>query len=198
MNYLAHLFLSPDQPQQMAGNYMADMIKSIEEKNVLPHVKKGIELHRVIDHSTDHHPIFVEHRRMLYPHFRKYAGVVLDIYYDYLLFLNWKYVTCESFGHFEKRIYDTLLKAKDDVPPRITDIMMRMISDRWLRHYTTMDGMNRVFGRLERKVKFPIKFHDAMEVLNEQIPQWRREHLIFFKDMKKTVSQFEQRHHRKK
>jgi len=187
MNYLAHLFLSPNQPYEMAGNFMADMIKAKEEKNLHEKMEIGIELHRLIDYSTDHHPIFMEHRRALYPYFSKYAGVVLDIYYDYLLFLNWSYLSQEKFSSFEKRMYRSLLSVSDEMPSRIKLITEKMVADQWLRHYTTIDGMNKVFRRLETKVRFPVEFHEAMLVLKSHIPEWRREHLVFLKDIHKTV-----------
>jgi hypothetical protein len=46
MNYLAHIFLSGENPNVMIGNFMADSIKGSKHDFYPPEIQKGILLHR--------------------------------------------------------------------------------------------------------------------------------------------------------
>lgn len=183
MNYLAHLFLSGTDESLIIGNMMTDMIKKSEEEEVSLDVLKGIELHRDIDHLTDSHDIFIRHKRTLYDDFGKYAPVVLDIIYDYYLGLNWTSLTSESFDQFEHRIYTVLIDNIIEFPQRVQPIVVRMVNAKWMQHYTSLMGIQSVFDRLERKVRFPQEFDKVSEIINDRSPEWEVDHLKFFEEI---------------
>lgn len=85
MNYLAHIFLSGSNRKVQLGNFVGDAVKGSSYKNYPPDIAKGIQLHRAIDDYTDHHPAVCEVVHRLQPEFGRYSGVLLDIYFDYLL-----------------------------------------------------------------------------------------------------------------
>lgn len=66
MNYLAHIYLSGDDPLITMGNFMADGIKGKQYKTYLPQLQKGILLHRSIDSFTDSHPIVKQSTKRLH------------------------------------------------------------------------------------------------------------------------------------
>ena len=103
MNYLAHLFLSGKDEALIIGNLITDMISKADERTLSEEILRGVKLHRKIDDLTDSHPVFIDHKRSLYPHFRKYSPVVLDIVYDYLLESNWSIFSDEHFEDFSKQ-----------------------------------------------------------------------------------------------
>src|SRR5450432_1821563 len=90
MNFLAHLYLSGDNPQVMIGNFIGDFVKG---KNLTERfdtdVAKGIALHREIDWFTDTHIVVKQSKDRLRPKYRHYAGVIVDIFYDHFLAKNW-------------------------------------------------------------------------------------------------------------
>lgn len=85
MNYLAHIFLSGPNRKVQLGNFVGDAVKGSSYKNYPSDIAKGIQLHRAIDDYTDHHPAVCEVVHRLQPEFGRYSGVLLDIYFDYLL-----------------------------------------------------------------------------------------------------------------
>ena len=85
MNYLAHIFLSGSNRKVQLGNFVGDAVKGSSYKNYPPDIAKGIQLHRAIDDYTDRHPAVCEVVHRLQPEFGRYSGVLLDIYFDYLL-----------------------------------------------------------------------------------------------------------------
>lgn len=183
MNYLAHLFLSNHHPDILVGNMMTDMMHKREEAEVIDSVKSGIALHRDIDRLTDTHPIFIQHKRMLYPDFGKYSPVVLDIIYDYFLENNWTYFSQESYGYFEEKTYQILIAHLHKFPERISPVIQRMVQAKWLQQYVTIEGLQGVFNRLERKISFPQSFAAVGEIVLDRENVWGQEHLLFFQDI---------------
>ena len=63
MNYLAHIFLSPENDLVTIGNFMADHVKGNKYKLYAPDLQKGILLHRQIDSFTDAHELVRKSKR---------------------------------------------------------------------------------------------------------------------------------------
>src|SRR5688572_23493915 len=100
MNFLAHLYLSGDFDELMIGNFMADFVKGKPSPSIHPQIVKGIELHRQIDTYTDTHPIVKASKVRLQPTYRKYAGVIVDMYYDHFLAIHWQKYSSVSLHEF--------------------------------------------------------------------------------------------------
>ena len=89
MNYLAHLYLSFGDEQLLVGNYIADAVKGRQIEQFLEGIKNGILLHRKIDEFTDNHPLVERSKSLIRSRYRKFAGVVVDMYYDHYLAAGW-------------------------------------------------------------------------------------------------------------
>ena len=85
MNYLAHAYLSFDQPQILAGNMISDFVKGKKQYEYGQIVQKGIKLHRAIDNFTDTHAAIKEMKQPFRPVYGLYAGAFTDIVCDYFL-----------------------------------------------------------------------------------------------------------------
>jgi len=85
LNYLAHIYFSDSCRQVAVGNFIGDFVKGRGYKSYPSGIRKGILLHREIDHFTDNHPVFQETVALLRPSFGRYSGIMADMYYDYLL-----------------------------------------------------------------------------------------------------------------
>ncbi|HFC00601.1 MAG TPA: DUF479 domain-containing protein, partial [Phaeodactylibacter sp.] len=116
MNYLAHLFLSFDDEDILIGNFIADFIQNKAVKNYSPAIQKGIYLHRQIDTFTDSHPMVKQGTHRLQAAHHKYAPVIVDIFYDYILANNWERYSDESLDDFCKKTYRILEKRINDLP----------------------------------------------------------------------------------
>ena len=145
MNYLAHIFLSGSNRKVQLGNFVGDAVKGSSYKNYPPDIAKGIQLHRAIDDYTDHHPAVCEVVHRLQPEFGRYSGVLLDIYFDYLLASRF-----ESFSGVSLRRY-----TRTSIFPSssITAIFrygsnvssgIFILTDR-LRKYATLNGIRESF-----------------------------------------------------
>ena len=55
MNYLAHAYLSFNEPGLLVGNMISDFVKGKKKFDYPAGIRKGIALHRAIDTFTDDH-----------------------------------------------------------------------------------------------------------------------------------------------
>src|ERR1035437_8952080 len=110
MNFLAHLYLSGSDEQLMIGNFIADSVKGSSFKNYSEGIAKGILLHRAIDFYSDNHPVFLQSVIRLRPNYRKYAGVMVDIFYDHFLAKNWKDYSEKSLVQYADEVHSLMMK----------------------------------------------------------------------------------------
>jgi len=80
MNWLAHLFLSEKTPDSLMGNLLPDFLRNAELQALPREFDRGIRLHRIVDAFTDSHPVVLQSRRRLSPPYRRYAGIVVDMF----------------------------------------------------------------------------------------------------------------------
>lgn len=132
---------------------MGDFLKGVDATRYPPAIQRGIRLHRAIDGFTDAHPVFGRSRRRLPPPYRRYAGVLVDVFYDHFLARDWRrYRPREDLSSFVRRTYRMLANPPVDPPPRLKKALPYMIREDWLGSYTTQDGIDRQLKRISRRV----------------------------------------------
>jgi hypothetical protein len=89
MNWLAHLFLSDPEPACRIGNLLPDFLSANVLAGLPAAFQRGIAQHRRIDAYTDAHPVFRRSVQRFAPPFRRYGGVLVDIFYDHFLARDW-------------------------------------------------------------------------------------------------------------
>lgn len=141
MNYLAHLFLSGDDPLVMVGNFMADGVKGRDLSAHHPDVQRGIRLHRRIDSFTDQHPITAVGRKRLHPHCGKFAGVALDLFYDHLLASEWERHSNVALPQYAQQCYAVLQREIARMPERTQRMLPYMVRGDWLTRYAHVEGL---------------------------------------------------------
>ena len=85
MNYLAHAYLSFQQPEILVGNMISDYIKGRKQFDYPLSIQKGIKLHRTIDQFTDTHAATQQLKSFFRPQYRLYSGAFADVVYDHFL-----------------------------------------------------------------------------------------------------------------
>ncbi len=189
MNYLAHVYLSCGEEDLLIGNFLADFLTNADVKNLTTSVKKGVTLHRMIDSYSDAHTIFRKSTSHLRKRHGKYAGVLTDILYDYYLVHNWDRYSGESLSDFTKGVYDILLKNKSSLPDKVSVKVDRMVSDNFLMLYTTIDGLKYSLERMDKRTKFPSRFHEAVLDIEEVGDTLEKEFNLFFPEIIAYVDQ---------
>jgi acyl carrier protein phosphodiesterase len=190
MNFLAHLLLSCEEEELMIGNFLGDFTKNKDLPTFSPAIQRGVRLHRIIDTYTDNHPIVRQGTHRLHQRHGKYAGVVIDVLYDYILANNWSDYGPGSLEEFAKSTYDTLERHLDKMPVRLHSIVPRMIADNWLVRYGAKDGIAYTFSRIQKRVSKPEYLENILISLEENEDQLTSEFALFFPDIFKEVKIF--------
>ena len=183
MNFLAHLYFSSHSEELMVGGVLADFLKGTKFKNYNPEIIKGIELHRKIDEYIDNHKIIELSKIRLRIEFKHYAPVISDIYCDYFLAVNWKKYSNEELESFALRSYLALKKHRLLFPIRFQHALIYKRFQKLLVSYSTFEGIERAFLRLEGRSKFESNLHNATDELKRNYKLYEKEFEIFFDDL---------------
>lgn len=155
MNFLAHLTLSHFDVDLQTGNFLGDFVKGSDVARLPAGVRRGVAMHRAIDHLTDYDPEVRALNRLIRPRHGRYAGVVTDIAFDHYLYRNWARFGPLEFDAFRVATYWGLHARTGAMPPRVRGYVDGMVRHDWLRLYTTPQGMRQVFGRLRPRLSRP-------------------------------------------
>lgn len=189
MNYLVHLFVSNNDPMLQVGNWAGDMIRNKDLSSLPDQIRNGVFLHRSIDSFSDNHPLIKQGIERIRKHQGKYAPVVLDVYFDHILFLNWEKFSTEPFPAFSGRFYQRLEKHADSFPENIRSRARSMAMYDFLNAYTELEGMRDVFKRIAQRARFPNRMEVALENLLENWEGFNADFLDFFPDLQTFVDQ---------
>ncbi len=187
MNYLAHLFLSGTDPEMILGNFIADHVKGSDVLKYSENVRKGISMHRAIDTFTDQHPVVKQSISRLRTDFRKYAGVIVDMYYDHYLSANWDDYSHQDLVQFTKTRYDILNTFQKILPARSARLLFFMEKQNWLLSYGSFDGMQQAFNGMSRRTTFESKMELAVVNLKSGYQLFEQEFRQFFPELQLFV-----------
>ena len=150
MNHLAHALLAAEAPLLLAGNLAGDFVKGRLDRLPPTPLMAGIRMHRGIDAYTDRHPVFMRSRGRVAP--RRVSGVIVDVAYDHFLARHFDRYSDLPLEAFAGRAYRTLLEHQALLPPRLRGLLPRIVAEDWLVSYRWLEGVERTFARLSRRV----------------------------------------------
>ncbi len=183
MNYLAHMFLSFEDPDIITGNFLGDMISNKDVKTYPERIRQGVFIHRKIDTFTDDHPDVLKGVRRLYGKHSKYASVLIDIYYDYILCLNWDKYSKEPMQVFADKIYTALKSNVDLMPDKVQRRLLGMVNGNWLMSYAKLEGIQYAILRMQSRASKPELLLDAVESLEKDLDLLNEEFNRFFPEI---------------
>lgn len=186
MNYLAHFYLSGNNKQLMLGNYMGDFIKASEVEALPAEIKKGVMLHRFIDEYTDNHQEVLKSKELVRPYFKKYSPVVIDIFYDHFLALNWEKYHSDKLEDFAKKVYDLLESNIDLLPKKSLRFLQYLTQNNMLVNYKSIDGMEKVFQGMSYRASFNSGMEKAHVILQKHFVELEMHFNSFFPELNKA------------
>lgn len=183
MNFLAHIYLSFDDPQITLGNFFADHIRANKYKHLPLKVQNGILLHREIDTFTDSHPIPRQSSKRLHNNYSHYSRVIVDIFYDHFLARNWANYSKTPLDVYVDSFYNLLEDNYEILPLGTQRMMPYMIADNWLYSYSNLTGISRVLDGMNRRTKNKSKMNFAILDLEEHYTDFEKEFTAFFEEL---------------
>ncbi len=187
MNFLSHLYLSGDSEGIIIGNFIADAVKGNNLGHFSEDIQKGIVLHRKIDSFTDSHPIVEQSKQRLRGNYKKYASVIVDIYYDHYLARNWEEYSDIGLQQFTQNIYRLIQAHHSVLPEKSAHFAKYMIEYNILFEYSRLAGIQQVFNGMARRASFSSNMEYAINDLREHYLLFEEEFKQFFPELKKYI-----------
>lgn len=172
---------------------LGDFVKGAPSAAWEAAVRAAILRHRAIDRYTDSHPIVAASRSLIPPERRRFAGILVDIFYDHFLARHWAQYHPAPLAQFTSEVYAVLLSQQPLLPARLQRMLPWMVADDWLASYADIASVDAALNGIARRFRFP----DRARVLQEGVIDLERnyasleEHFAtFFPDLRDFVARY--------
>ena len=190
LNFLAHIFLSGDDPQVRFGNFIGDDVKGKKHEDFPEKIQFGILLHRHIDSFTDGHEYTLEVLKILYPSMGKVSGIALDIFNDHFLAKHWLDYSDMDLADFTEQFYLEILQFSKYMPPSLERMYYYMKKDDWLLNYKSKSKLSDTFKNMVRRYPFAEKLSNASNALVMNYSELEAHFQRFFPKLMNYVKEF--------
>ena len=183
MNFLAHLYLARHSDDAMLGALLGDFVGTTGLDRFRPEVQREILLHRKIDSFTDRHPAVLAAKSLFPEGRRRYAGILLDVYFDHLLARDWPRHHDMPLDHFTRHFY-AVLQAQPDLPESLQRILPSFVRHDWLGSYRDRDQIDHAVRRIATRLsRNGDKLVQCLPILREHEAAVDRRFASFFPDL---------------
>jgi acyl carrier protein phosphodiesterase len=185
MNYLAHAFLSFNNPDILTGNMISDFVKGKRKFDYPDLIQKGIHLHRLIDNFTDNHTATARAKKYFRPQYGLYSGAFVDIVYDHFLALdNAQFTEYNGPENFTLVAYQNLDQKAPYFPLPFQKMYPYMKAQNWLYNYRMKEGIHKSFGGLVHRATYLNESEIAFSIFNEYYNELQICYAEFFPELK--------------
>ena len=179
MNYLAHLHLGGQRPGQLLGSLYGDFVKGRLQGQFAPEIEGAIQLHRSIDMFTDRHPLVDVALSRFSLTRRRYAGIVLDVFFDHCLARDWTLYADRPLELFTSDVY-RVLSSERQLPERLARIAPHMVANDWLGSYQEFEVLEQVLRGISRRLTRPEELASAMQELRRLYEPLSEDFRLFY------------------
>ncbi|MBE9178010.1 DUF479 domain-containing protein [Oculatella sp. LEGE 06141] len=183
MNYLAHLYLANNNSGLLIGSILGDFVKGSISTLYTPEIRAGIDLHRKVDSYTDSHQVVHASKRIVAPSRRRFAGIMVDLFYDHFLAKNWHHYSTVSLYDFSHHVYTVLAEHQAILPDALKQILPHMIEQNWLMSYREINHVNRALNGISRRFKRQNNLFNSAEELEWNYASFEQDFQLFFPDL---------------
>ncbi len=191
MNYLAHLYLSEPNEEAWLGSLLGDFVKGPLDGRYGADITRAIALHRKIDSFTDTHPVVLQSKSRISPARRRYAGIMMDMFYDHFLAKHWREFHDEPLDTFTDRIYAILGRRHAMLPERFQRMAPNMAQWNWLGSYADVGSIHTALDRMGQRLTRENRLLNSADELVEHYVELESDFRVFMPQ----VRQFAQQHH---
>jgi len=183
VNYLAHLLLSSHSSDALLGALLGDFVKGKAMHAHSPSVRNAIVLHRAIDRYTDDHTIVRASRARISPERRRFAGILVDVFFDHFLARHWARFCRQPLDDFTTRVYTLLRARRAELPERLARVAPHMSAEDWLGSYAEVWAVDAALQGIARRLqRYPraAVLSDGVLELERRYEDFERDFLSFF------------------
>lgn len=183
MNWLAHVLLSEPSPRFRIGNILPDVLGMQSLAPLAPEYQRGIACHRAIDAFTDGHPVFHRSRQRFHDGYRRFSGILVDVFYDHLLARQWRQFAIVPLLEFVGGFYTEIPGVQDELPEAIRLMLDHLRREDWLGSNASLDGPRGALHRVERRLRGRADLNGAVALFERERAGLAEDFSAFFPDL---------------
>ena len=153
-------------------------------------ITRAIGLHRKIDSFTDAHPVVLQSKSRISSARRRYAGIMMDMFYDHFLAKYWRDFHDEPLDAFTARIYAILDRRHAMLPANLQRIAPGMAQWDWLGSYAEVRAVRTALDRMGQRLTRENRLLNSADELVEHYADLESD----FRAFMPQVLQFAKRH----
>lgn len=193
MNFLAHFYLSDQTSEGFVGGLLGDFVRGDFRGKFSKTIEREIEIHRKVDFFTDTNVVVKLSKQRVSDSRRKYAGVLIDMFYDHFLAVDFEIYTGVSLKKFSANVYRSLVESQAYLPVELHSKINWIATHDLLGSYVRIEGIGRaLYGishRLKRKNSLPEGIFDLKRnysALQQDFKQFFPELVAFVENERKS------------
>lgn len=190
MNFLAHALLAGDYPALVVGGVVGDWIKGPLPGSLPDDLSRGVALHRSIDSFAEAHPAFRASRNRIPPERRRYAGILVDVFYDHLLARDWREHHDQPLADYCQGVYRLIAGRLPHLPEHAHLALNLMASEDWLGSYAEMAGISDVLARMSRRARRPNPLAGGEQELIADLDGFAQDFVAWLQDARNFAKQW--------
>ncbi len=183
MNHLAHALLAGDDDALRLGGMLGDFVRGTPDAAWPRGVVAGIRLHRAIDVYTDAHPQVLAAKARLAPPYRRYAGILLDMWFDHALARDFPRWSTVPLAQFSADLRALLSDRQAQLPPALQRFLTYMQTHDLPAAYAQPQVLGRALAGVGQRLQRANPLADALPVLQAQAGALDRHFEVFFPEL---------------
>jgi len=165
VNWLSHLHLAARTSHARIGGLLPDLLSKSTLEALPPEFQPSIRQHHLIDAFTDAHPVFRRSRSRLSPAIRRYSGVLIDLFYDHFLTLQWDRLGSQPLGEMLSTFNSDVESLRESLPVEAFRELNRIRHGGWLGSYGDSEGLRFALERIGHRFRRPTDLTPALDDL---------------------------------
>lgn len=166
VNHLAHALLAGADEELQLGGMLGDFVHGKPDTSMFPaRVISGIRLHRAIDVYTDAHPEVLAAKARLPTPYRRYAGILLDMWFDHCLAQEFSRWSAQPLGDFSEALRALLHRHDALLPSKLRRFRGYMDAQRLPAGYADRAVLGRALAEIGQRLSRANPLDSALPVL---------------------------------
>ena len=195
MNFLGHLALAWPHKELMIGGFLGDFVKgdlnsARLENTYPPAIKAGIQLHRRIDARSDCHASIALLQKELPVNWRRYTGILADLYCDHLISSDKSKLLPIPISDFAEQSYRTLNTNQQHLNERAQLVFNRMQEGRWLENYVDINFTAQSLVRIGQRLRFDNPLAESAQIISLHSDALNYHCRNLYADMQQVVAEW--------
>jgi acyl carrier protein phosphodiesterase len=195
VNHLAHALLAGDDEDLQLGGMLGDFVHGQPDPALYPpRVITGIRLHRAIDVHTDAHPEVLAAKALLPSPHRRYAGILLDMWFDHCLARDFARWSGQPLQPYSDALRALLWHRDALLPPALRRFRGYMELQGLPANYADPTVLGHALAGIGQRLSRANPLDSALPVLLEREAELQRCFEAFFPELRRFAREWVERH----